>query len=332
MGCITLTRPKALNALSHDMVLKMEAALNSWLIDDAVKCVMIDADSETAFCAGGDIVDLYNQGMRQDYHSGQKYWRDEYRLNAMMDSYPKPIVAFMNGIVMGGGVGISVHCSHRIVTEKTVLALPECAIGLVPDVGTTSVLTHAPGYLGEFLGLTGYRMNSADAIYCGFADSYASSDMLAEIKKILCENGDVDEIESLYKKPSKSELSLNQSEINKIFSRGRIEDVIDDLMQIEAAWAVDALKKIERGSPLSCQVTFELIRQSRDKPGVKEALKREFCFVSRAMKYGDFLEGVRAAVIDKDRNPQWRHRSIGDVTIAQVHTMLRPPEGGVLKL
>ncbi|WP_018688518.1 enoyl-CoA hydratase/isomerase family protein [Ahrensia kielensis] len=332
VGHITLTRPKSLNALSHDMVLKIETALKSWLEDDTVKCVMIDAESETAFCAGGDIVDLYNQGMKQDYFSGQKYWRDEYRLNAFMSRYPKPIIAFMNGIVMGGGVGISAHCSNRVVTEKTKIALPECAIGLVPDVGTTSLLTHAPGYLGEYLGLTGYHMNSADAIYCGFADKFAPNDTLAEIKRTLCESGNLDDIEGLFKKPSKSELSTIQAEISKVFSRGRIEDVMSDLKLSQSEWAIDAVEKIERGSPLSCQVTFELVRQARDTPGIEEALKREFCFVSRAMQYGDFLEGVRAAVIDKDRNPQWRHASINDVTIAQVHTMLRAPEGGVLKL
>ncbi|KPB02641.1 enoyl-CoA hydratase/isomerase family protein [Ahrensia marina] len=332
VGHITLTRPKSLNALSHDMVLKIEAALKDWFEDDTIKCVMIDAENETAFCAGGDIVELYNQGMNQDYYSGQKYWRDEYRLNALMSRYPKPIIAFMNGIVMGGGVGISAHCSHRIVTEKTKIALPECGIGLVPDVGTTSLLTHAPGYLGEYLGLTGYRMNGADAIYCGFADWFAPSDTLAEIKKTLCESGEFADIERYFKKSSKSELSSIQSDISKVFSRGRLEDVMSDLAQSQADWAADAREKIERGSPLSCQVTFELIRQARDEPGIEEALKREFCFVSRAMKCGDFLEGVRAAVIDKDRNPQWRHASINDVTLTQIHSMLRTPEGGSLKL
>jgi len=169
VGRITLNRPKALNALSYEMCVAIEDALDEWVEGGEVKLIVIDAEGDRAFCAGGDIADLYERGMAGDFEFGQKFWADEYRLNAKIANLSIPYVALMDGITMGGGVGISAHGSDRLVTERSMIAMPECGIGLVPDVGGSYLLAKAPGHLGEFLAMTGYRMNAGDAVLAGFA-------------------------------------------------------------------------------------------------------------------------------------------------------------------
>ena len=168
-GRITLNRPKALNALTWDMVTDIEAALDAWADDDAVQLIILDAIGEKAFCSGGDIAEIYATGKAGDYAYGQKFWRDEYRLNRKIYHYGKPFISFMHGFTMGGGVGVGGHGSHRIIGETTQIAMPEVGIGLVPDVGGSLILAKAPGHIGEYLGLTGARIAPADAIYAGFA-------------------------------------------------------------------------------------------------------------------------------------------------------------------
>src|SRR6056297_2638543 len=171
-GRITLTRPKAMNALSYDMCLAIEDALDNWATDDSVDLLMIDAEGDRAFCAGGDIQKLYQTGRAGDFAYGRRFWRDEYRMNARLAEYPKPVVSLMQGFTMGGGVGVGCHDSHRVVGASTRIAMPECGIGLIPDVGGTRLLANAPGRLGEFIGLTGHRLGPGDAIVAGFADHY----------------------------------------------------------------------------------------------------------------------------------------------------------------
>ena len=189
LGVITLDRPKALNALTYDMAMAIEKAMREWADDDAVALVVIDAEGDKAFCAGGDIQDLYEHGKAGDYDFGRKFWSDEYRLNALIAEYEKPYVALMQGFVMGGGVGISCHGSHRIVCETTQIAMPECGIGLVPDVGGSFLLARAPWKFGEYLGLTGARMNTADAIHAGFADLFVPREDWPALIASLCEHG-----------------------------------------------------------------------------------------------------------------------------------------------
>ena len=171
-GRITLTRPKALNAVTYQMVTAIHAALEVWRDDPSVKLVIIDAEGEKAFSAGGDIAELYETGQSGDFSFGQTFWRDEYRMNAALHDYPKPVISFLQGFTMGGGMGVGCHGSHRIVGESSQVAMPECGIGLVPDVGGSMILANAPGASGAYLGLTGARMGAADAIYAGFADTY----------------------------------------------------------------------------------------------------------------------------------------------------------------
>ncbi|MCF6322415.1 MAG: 3-hydroxyisobutyryl-CoA hydrolase, partial [Rhizobiaceae bacterium] len=191
-GRITLNRPDSLNALTYEMVLEIEAALLQWREDEQVSLVIIDAAGEKAFCAGGDIQKLYDTGIRGEYQFMRIFWRDEYRLNALIASYPKPYVAFMDGIVMGGGVGVSAHGSHRIVTGRTMLAMPECAIGLVPDVGGSLLLAKAPGHVGELMGVSGARLDGADAIHAGFADALVDVDRLDKLKSEMINTGEAD--------------------------------------------------------------------------------------------------------------------------------------------
>lgn len=328
VGRLTLNRPDALNALTHNMALQIESALLEWQKNSDVSCVMIDAQGDKAFCAGGDVTALYRQGKDSDFDSGQQFWRDEYRLNALIHNYAKPYVAIMDGIAMGGGIGISAHGSHRIVTERSSLAMPECAIGLVPDVGGTLLLSQCPGRIGEYLALTGERFNASDAIFSGFADYLVSSEKLEDLKASLISSGDVKVIDEFVLKPAPSTLANNESAINLAFNGESLAVVMDNIAALEADWAVSANKKMSRSSPLSLMMAFDLVRKARLEPGLEKALIREYRFVSRVMEHGDFLEGVRAALIDKDRQPVWKHDSIAAVTKEDLKPFAEVATGG----
>ena len=328
IGHITLTREKVLNALSHDMALQIEKALHDWSKDDAVKLVLIDAMGEKAFCAGGDVQDLYAQGIAGNFESGTNFWRDEYRLNALIAHYNKPYIAVMNGIVMGGGVGISALGSHRIVTENTSFALPECAIGLIPDVGSSHLLAQAPGHLGEYLALTGGRVGYEDAIYCGFADHFVPKDNLGALIEKLSQSGDAADIAEFSQATNEGALANIRADIDVIFSLQTIGEILSELEKSEAEWASKALYKIKSASPISICVTLETIRAVRANPGINNALRQEFRFVSRAMEHGDFIEGVRALIIDKDKQAKWRFPTISDVPDDVVALFLSPPHDG----
>lgn len=305
-GRITLTRPKALNAMTYAMCTAIEAALDDWAEDDAVDLVIIDAEGDKAFCAGGDIQDLYDTGRAGDFAYGQKFWRDEYRLNAKIAEYPKPYVAFMQGFTMGGGVGISCHGSHRIVCDSSQIAMPECGIGLVPDVGGSIILANAPGRLGEYLGLTAARMGPADAIYAGFADTYIPQDQWPALITKLEETGDVDLIEG--ETPPDGTLNNQQAEIDAQFGGEDLLAIVNALKSSDTEFAQGALKAMGRNSPLSMACAVEIIHRLRGPMAdIRRALELEYRFTFRAMEKGDFLEGIRAAVIDKDRSPNWQH-------------------------
>lgn len=334
VGRLTLNRPQALNALSHEMALSIESALLEWQTDNDVSMVLIDAEGEKAFCAGGDVAELYKQGMAGDIESGRQFWRDEYRLNALIDRYPKPYVAIMDGITMGGGVGISAHGSHRIVTERSTLAMPECSIGLVPDVGGTHLLSKSPGHTGEFLALTGERLKAADALFANFADYYIPVERLAALKSALIESGDVNIIDSFNETPpTNSTLASIATEINRVFAAESLSTVLSNLNQLDSDWAVSAAKKIGYSSPLALTLAFDLVRQARTQPGIEKALIREYRFVSRAMESCDILEGIRAALIDRDRNPVWKHASIAEIPRTLIDQLKddAPGDGPVFK-
>lgn len=325
VGYITLTRGKVLNAVNRPIVDGMTQALLRWAKDPAIAMVLVDADSEKAFSAGGDLAAMYACGKAGDYESGNAFWRDEYRLNARIDRFPKPYVPFMDGIVMGGGVGISAHGSHRIVTEQSMVAMPECAVGLIPDVGGTHLLRQAPGRLGEYLGLTGTRMSGADAIHARFADHYVLREQLAGLKARLLETGDVTEIAKFETAPPASILAEQGPEIDHIFSGPTVADILQQLGTNASDWALKARQSIEKASPISLLASLSAIRTAEN---LEIALRNEYRFVSRVLEHGDFVEGIRAIIIDKDRSPHWRFASISDVPQDLLQRLSDVADGG----
>ena len=323
-GRITLTRPKALNALSYDMATAIEAALEDWRSDDDVAVILVDATGDKAFCAGGDIQQLYDTGRAGDYGFGRRFWADEYRLNARIARYPKPYVALMQGFVMGGGVGISCHGSHRVTCESTQIAMPECGIGLVPDVGGSLILARAPGRLGEYLGTTGSRMGPDDAIHAGFADVYVPELKWAALTAALVETGDPAVIAAHAETPPPGALRALSPQIDRHFGGETLHDILNALRAEDSDFARDTLKLLSRNSPLSMACAIEMIHRLRGPVvDITRALGLEYRFTYRAMEQGDFLEGIRAAIIDKDRKPNWKHGldSLPGVAVAQ---MLQP--------
>jgi enoyl-CoA hydratase len=272
---------------------------------------------------------VYRHGKAGDIETPNRFWRDEYRLNALIDRYPKPYVAIMDGIVMGGGVGISAHGSHRVVTDNSMVAMPECAVGLVTDVGGSRLLRQAPGHMGEYLGLTGTRMKGEDAIYAGFADFYVHRRRLDDLKAALVEAGDVTALDHFAEAPPPSALAARQQDIDRIFSAPTLPGILDRLRADGSEWALKSLDSIEKGSPLSALMILSAVREASS---IETALRNEYRFVSRVLEHGDFLEGIRAIVVDKDRKPVWRHQSISAVPAELVATMQSEAEGGDLDL
>lgn len=313
-GRITLNRPKALNSLTYDMAMAIDAALKDWAGDPAVALVVIDAEGDKAFCAGGDIQQLYERGTAGDYAYGQTFWRDEYRLNARLSEFPKPIVSFMQGFVMGGGVGVGCHVSHRVVEDATQIAMPECGIGLVPDVGGSLLLARAPGRLGAYLGLTAARMGPGDAIATGFADLHIARDHWGGLISDLENTGDIRVLDGKAHVDSATPLMGNITQVNDLFT-GDLEAIRGALAAAEGDFAASAGKAVGRNSPLAMACTLEMLARLEGVTDLREALVLEYRFTARAMEHGDFLEGIRAQIIDRDRNPQWKHDTVaaGDV-------------------
>lgn len=319
-GRLTLNRPQALNALTHAQCLQTEAALLAWRDDPAVDLVILDAVGERAFCSGGDIAQVAEAGRAGNYAMARNFWRDEYRMNLLLSRYEKPIVSFMQGFVMGGGVGYGCHVSHRIVGDTTQMAMPECGIGLIPDVGGTWLLARAPGQMGVYLALTAARMGPGDAIAAGFADRFMPEADWDRAKAQLIVTGDVS---TLPHHPAPNALmAAHAAQIDALFFGTDIPTILKSLESDASTLAATALKAMRRNSPLSMASTLAMLR-----PGpasLRDALMQEFRWTWRSMDRGDFLEGVRAQIVDKDRNPKWQHPTPSDVTTAQVAAMLDP--------
>ena len=323
VGQITLARPKSLNSLTANMISQIELALTTWEVDPNIAAVIINAEGEKAFCAGGDITDIYDQGKNGNFKFGQRFWANEYRLNLKIAQYPKPYIAFMQGFTMGGGVGVSCHGSHRIVGEKSIIAMPECGIGLVPDVGGSHLLARLNGHIGTFLGTTAFRMNAGDSIFCKFADHFIPVKFWPDIIKQIAVNGDVKEVLRKHQRQSP------ESTIKKLTPI--IEDVMSpkDYKQLEKRMSnyielLPSLESLRKNSPLSVAFTHSMLRIPKVAKNLKAALEIEYRYTFRAQEKTDFLEGIRAMVIDKDRNPSWRHESLKDVKEEEVLSLLEP--------
>ena len=306
-GRITLTRPKALNALTYEMMMAIDAALGDWADDPELALVVIDAEGDRAFCSGGDIAEMYATGTKGDYAYGRRFWRDEYRMNARLFEFPKPVVSLMQGFTMGGGVGVGCHGSHRIVGESSKIAMPECTIGLIPDVGGSLILARAPGRLGEYLGVTGDRMDAADAIHAGFADYFVPEGKWPALIAELEATGDWEAVDRAAGAPAPSRLAAIQADIDAVFGGETLGDMTRGLPEPLPDAIANAFKLMDRNSPLAMACAIEIIRRVRTRPKMRYALDQEYRFTYRSMEHGDFIEGIRAAIIDRDRNPKWRH-------------------------
>ena len=322
-GRITLNRAKALNALTYEMCLEIEAALDLWEADPKVTVIILDAAGDRAFCSGGDITVMYETAKAGNFEYGRKFWTDEYRLNAKLATSPKPIVSFLHGFTMGGGVGLGCHVSHRVVCENSQISMPECSIGLVPDVGGSLLLARSPGRFGEYLGTTTSRMGPADAIFAGFADYYIPRDHWPNMIKTLCDTGATEVLPQAAVDPGPAPLLSIEAEVNEFFRGEYFSDIIINLQHTGGRFALETLKKLEKPSPLAMAATIEMIHRVRGLNDIVPALEMEYRFTHRSAEEGDFIEGIRALVIDKDKSPKWQH-TLTDPLLSAASAMLRP--------
>ena len=319
-GRITLNRPRALNSLTYPQIGAIAAALDAWERDAAVEVVIIDAAGAKAFCAGGDVRAMYDARSLGPQFA-RRFWLDEYRLDARIARYAKPFVAIMDGIVMGGGVGLSAHGRHRIITERTSIAMPETAIGLIPDVGGTWLLARASGEIGVYLGLTGQRFSGVDAIQIGFADSYVSSARLPDLIARLSQPGPdtpAEVIEAFEQQVPESALLANKPKLDQWFAGDTVEAILAELQTTTDPLARDAFALLKDRSPLSLKLTLRAIRAARHAASLEAALATEYKLVTRLYDHGEFIEGVRALIVGKDRQPKWRPATLAEVTPAML--------------
>ncbi len=337
IGLVTLNRPKALNALTTKMCVALHQKLDEWASDDAVKAVVITGAGEKAFCAGGDVVSLYNSG--KDWKAGdksslawQQFFKEEYRLNVAIKEFGKPYIAILDGITMGGGVGVSVHGSHLIVTENTVLAMPETGIGLIPDVGGSWFMPRLPDEVGLYLALSGDRVHASGLMTLGLAKAYVPRNQIGDLIVALSEN--VVEIDEILKKyadsPGPSRLAPKRGIIRRCFKRGSVEEIFRALRNEGEKiahdgdkgdlWALDLRKKLMAKSPTSMKITFRQMREGAKLDSFREVMKMEYRIVNRIIKGHDFYEGVRAVLLDKDYSPMWepyRFEMVADDVVAR---------------
>lgn len=319
-GIIRLNRPKAINALTLEMTRGIAEALTDFETNDAATLVLLEGAGERGLCAGGDIRGLYDSA-KVHGDLGPVFWREEYIVNSRIANYDKPYIAYMDGIVMGGGVGLAAHGRHRVVNEKTKLAMPEVGIGFFPDVGGTWLLSRAPGEIGTYFGLTGQTMNGADAIAAGFADVFISSETWGAARAALCDldicDDDKDVLATLkrFSAPAgDAPVAAQRAAIDRLFAHDTMDAIFKALETDDSDFARATLDVLKTKSPTSMVVTLKLLREARQSLSLEECLQREYIAALQVFVSDDFLEGVRAAVIDKDRNPKWSPAQLAEVT------------------
>ena len=326
IGLVTLNRPQALNALTRDMCVALHRQLMDWAIDDDVQAVVVEGAGGKAFCAGGDVVAMHRDGQAgsPDFEG---FFHDEYRMNQAIAHYPKPYIALVDGISMGGGVGISVHAPYRVATEKTLFAMPETGIGLIPDVGGTHALPRFPGEFGTWAGLTGARVKGGDCVAIGYCTHFVPAAEIAVLKERLALSHEpfADVLGTFDSDPGALTLPALRDGIDYLFSQNQVEDILS-LLDEGDAWAVEQAATIRRMSPTSLKLTLHGLRAGQG-ASIEQALKLEYRMVSAIKSGHDFYEGVRAQLIDKDRAPKWSPATLEDVDIAPY---LVEPEWGDL--
>ncbi|HEX6103295.1 MAG TPA: enoyl-CoA hydratase/isomerase family protein [Alphaproteobacteria bacterium] len=328
LGLVRLNRPQALNALTLEMSRRLDAMLKEWAADPEVRLVAIRGVGERAFCAGGDVRALYKEGPGSPYT--EIFYREEYALNRNIFRFPKPYVALIDGIVMGGGVGISAHGSHRVATERTVFAMPETGIGLFPDVGATWLLSRCPGETGIYLGLTGTRIRAADLLALGLAEALVPSARIDALEAALPEMRARGEIDALLRAhaadPGAPELGPHRATIDRCFAEPTVERILEALDAEETEWARATATTLRTKSPTSLKVALKQLRLGRALPDFEAAMRLEFRLVQHFMAGREFFEGVRAVVIDKDQRPRWSPDRLEAVSEASVAAYFAPLE------
>ncbi len=318
---LVLNRPKSINALDHEMALTMDNALHAWATDDAIETVVISGAGERGLCAGGDIVAIHRDGVElsgvdaeggaHDDHDAAaspsgRFWHDEYLLNEYIANYPKPYVAIMDGIVMGGGVGISAHGNTRVVTDRTKLAMPEVGIGFVPDVGGTHLLAQVPDHLGTYLALTAAPIDGAEAIALGLADHYVPAEKLDELVAALADRPAGEVLAQFSIEPPDAGLLEQRSWIAEAFAADDVDEIIARCRAVGSDFATKTAERIAAKSPLALRVALRSLRAAQHDATLADSLRREYRVSLRSLLFPDLAEGIRAQVIDKDRNPAWR--------------------------
>lgn len=334
-GVITLNRSKALNAINVPMICTLTETLEQWQADNKVEFVIIQSNNPRSFCAGGDIRAVYRARLQDDFSFCDTIFREEYQLNYMLSRYPKPYISLINGICMGGGMGVSVHGSHRIVTENAILAMPETGIGFFPDVGASYFLNQCPGEMGTFMGIVGEKINGADAIYANLATHYVSSAKLPELQHRLLNAESREEaltiIETLKEKAPASTLAQYQDIIDRCFTGDTVEKIMKNLESSNRPETSRWLLTLDKRSPVSQKVSLELLRRNRGK-SLRECLAVEFRLSQKFAHNYDFIEGVRALLVDKDNDPNWQPRYLSQVTQEMVDSYFEDLGVGELQL
>ena len=317
IGRITLNRPKALNALTHGMCLSMIEALQAWRDDDAVQAIVVDGAGEKGFCAGGDILKLHDSG-KAGNDDAWLFWRDEYRLNTLIHDYPKPYIALIDGIVMGGGVGVSVHGSHRVAGDRTMFAMPETGIGFHPDVGGAWFLPRLGGEIGTWMGLTGARLKAPDCIAAGLATHYCPSAqneaLIAALESTDLTADDALEVllEEFSGDPGDSDLALTRTLIDAAFAGDSVEPMVARMMAAGDAWSLKQIKILGSKSPTALKLTLAALRAGADL-SFEGVMRQDLRLSAWCLTGQDFYEGVRAVIIDKDNAPIWSPASLAEV-------------------
>jgi len=339
LAAVTLDRQPALNALTLEMVAALDERLSAWARDAGVAAVVIRSAGGRAFCAGGDIRALHDASKKRDPYV-RDFYRTEYRVNHRIKTYPKPYIALIDGIVMGGGVGLSVHGSHRVVSERCQFAMPETGIGFFPDVGGSWFLPRCPGQLGTYLGLTGARIGAADALYCGAATHYVASGemgrIIGELEHVTWTGDHRDAVTALLDRlggdPGPAPLAAHRQAIDRCFGADTVEEILARLGGERTAWAEETIAALQRKSPTSLKVTLRQLRLGAGLGDFGAAMRMEYRMALHAVAADDFYEGVRAAVIDKDQAPRWRPATLAEVSEAMVDRYFEPRKEPDLEL
>lgn len=327
LGRITLNRPDALNALTLEMVRSIESALDRFEADDSVAVVLLDGAGDRAFCAGGDIRSIYDAAIAGD-PAPRTFWAEEYRLNSRLHHFPKPIVALMDGIVMGGGVGLSAHVSHRIVTERATVAMPEVGIGFAPDVGGTWLLSRTPGHIGKHVALTAGRLGAADSIACGLADDHIQHERLDSLVEGLTRVDDTEQLDALVASlagdTGDAPLLAARPWIDECYDDDSVAEIVEALRAHDHPDANAAAEAIGGHSPVALAVTLRALREAAELPTLEACLEMEYRISTTFLDTPDFVEGVRAAIVDKDRNPSWNPSDVRAVSLADTDPFFLP--------